>query len=218
MNYIPRQAAIVASNPTEADFAESTISSYGFEVSRHTSTSSLAQHIQGQATSGQTTGTPDIAILAGSGSELSQASVDALANMVPVMVTTSSTTVEDAVDLMKHGAKDVVLLPCSREEFWNRVSQTLKQSGAEAACRAVQAEMQARIELLTPAENEVVEAMLDGLANKQIAQRLGIGLRTVELRRSKIMRKMQAKSVAELVKFICLSGRLAAKAESCCDE
>nr|WP_261361776.1 LuxR C-terminal-related transcriptional regulator [Aeoliella straminimaris] len=74
------------------------------------------------------------------------------------------------------------------------------------------------MDLLTPAENEVVEAMLDGLANKQIAQRLSIGLRTVELRRSKIMRKMQAKSVAELVKFICLSGRLGAKAEACCND
>lgn len=215
MNYIPPQAAIVASNPSEADFAESTISSFGFEVSRHTSTSSLAQHIQDLSTTGQTTGTPDIAILAGSGPDLSQSSVDALAHMLPVVVTTSSTTVEHAVDLMKHGAKDVVVLPCSREEFRDRVSQTLKQSGAEAACRAVQTEMQGRMDLLTPAENDVVEAMLDGLANKQIAQRLGIGLRTVELRRSKIMRKMQAKSVAELVKFICQSGRLAPKPETC---
>jgi FixJ family two-component response regulator len=91
------------------------------------------------------------------------------------------------------------------------VSTALEESNGEAARNAMMAEMRARLEHLTPAENEVIEAMLDGLANKQIAQRLSIGLRTVELRRSKIMRKMQAKSVAELVKFICMSGRLCSR-------
>jgi FixJ family two-component response regulator len=208
VNYLPRRAAIVASNPSEADFAESTVSSFGFEVSRHESPSSLTSYIQSQLGEGQAQGTPDIAILTGTGNELARASVEALANMVPVMITTSSTTVENAVDLMKGGAKDVVMLPCSREELLDRVQKTLETWETESACKAQQAEMQARLDQLTPAENEVVDAMLDGLANKQIAQRLGIGLRTVELRRSKIMRKMHAKSVAELVKFICVAGRL----------
>ena len=127
---------------------------------------------------------------------------------MPVVVTTSAATVTEAVGLMKRGAKDVVVLPCSRDELWQRVSDTLKACDAEAACKALQTEMRSRMDTLTPAECEVVDAMLDGLANKQIAQRLGIGLRTVELRRSKIMRKMQARSVAELVKFICMSGKL----------
>jgi FixJ family two-component response regulator len=56
---------------------------------------------------------------------------------------------------------------------------------------------------LTRAEKQVLDAMLEGMANKQIAQLLQIGLRTVELRRSKIMRKMEAKSLAELVRLVC---------------
>ncbi len=59
---------------------------------------------------------------------------------------------------------------------------------------------------LTNPELEVLRKMLAGYANKQIAQMLGIGLRTVELRRSKIMRKMQAKNISQLVYFVYKSG------------
>ena len=62
-----------------------------------------------------------------------------------------------------------------------------------------------RYSTLTKAELEVLEAMLQGKANKQIAELLGIGLRTVELRRSKIMRKMEAGNLAQLIRFICLA-------------
>lgn len=207
---MPRQAAVIARNPTEGDFAESTISSYGFQVTRYESPNALKREMHdGDGLASATT--PDIAILAGSSADFANGGKDAvaeLADLVPVVVTSPSPTVAEAVEMMKHGAKDVVELPCGREEFWQRVSSTLEASSIEAACKARMMEMRARLDLLTPAENEVVDAMLDGLANKQIAQRLGIGLRTVELRRSKIMRKMQAKSVAELVKFICQSGKL----------
>lgn len=213
MNFIPRQAAIVAINGKDADFAESTISSFGIEVSRYDSTTSLADDIQSKLVEAGARGVqkPDIAIIVGSTAELADPqSIDirSLTTMLPVVVTSSSSTVAEAVELMKTGAKDVVELPCEREELCKRVSKTLEASDAESACLDSAVVMRARLELLTPAENAVVDAMLDGLANKQIAQRLRIGLRTVELRRSKIMRKMQAKSVAELVKFICLSGRL----------
>ncbi len=213
MNYIPRQAAIVAKTAAEADFAASTISSYGIQVSRYDSTQSLTRQLERQASGNDQSpsDSPDIAIVAGSGSSLTNGTltdVGHLANLVPVVITSSATSVSQAVELMKQGASDVVELPCDREQFWQRFSKTLEHADAEAARKAQMAEMRSRLELLTAAENEVVDAMLDGLANKQIAQRLGIGLRTVELRRSKIMRKMQAKSVAELVKFICMAGRL----------
>lgn len=60
-----------------------------------------------------------------------------------------------------------------------------------------------RFSTLTKAELLVLQAMLDGKANKQIADLLGIGLRTVELRRSKIMRKMEAGNLAQLIRFVC---------------
>lgn len=213
VNYIPRKAVIVSRDALAADFAESTMSAFGLEVSRYDSTKSLSEEVHGQPGVGtdRPTLTPDIAILVGSTSDFvgnTPSDVANLADVMPVIVTSSTASVSDAVELMKHGAKDVVQLPCDRNELWQRVQSTLENSAAETACKATMADMRARLDLLTPAEHEVVDAMLDGLANKQIAQRLGIGLRTVELRRSKIMRKMQAKSVAELVKFICMSGKL----------
>ncbi len=213
MNYIPRKAVIVSRDALAADFAESTMSAFGLEVSRYDSTESLSEEVHGQAGAGTDHPmlTPDIAILVGSTADFvgnTPSDVANLADVMPVIVTSSTASVSDAVELMKHGAKDVVQLPCDRNELWQRVQSTLENCAAETACKATMADMRARLDLLTPAEHEVVDAMLDGLANKQIAQRLGIGLRTVELRRSKIMRKMQAKSVAELVKFICMSGKL----------
>lgn len=208
MNYIPRRAAIVTRNAAEADFTESTIASYGFEVTRHDSATGLASELKRQLASGETGAAFDLAVLAGSTSAIDDDDVASLTEVVPVVIASENATVAEAVELVKNGAKDVVELPCSSEELWSRVSSVLDECNAEAAAKSVRAEMASRMELLTPAEVEVVHAMLDGLANKQIAQRLGIGLRTVELRRSKIMRKMQAKSVAELVKFICQSGKL----------
>lgn len=210
---MPRQAAIVAENPSEADFAESTISSYGIQVSRYESAQSLAKQLQSQIAGegAAQAAQPDIAIVAGSTIGSNGTSADAvgqLADLVPVVVASSGTSVASAVELMKQGAKDVVELPCDRDQLWQRLNTTLQRADAEAAHKAKTAEMCSRFDSLTPAEHDVVNAMLDGLANKQIAQRLSIGLRTVELRRSKIMRKMQAKSVAELVKFICISGKL----------
>lgn len=207
VNYIPRQAAVIAANASDAEFAVATISAYGFEVAKHQSASALADEIR-RAANGHPVYTPDIAILAGEAAQASESPLDKLTDLVPVLVTTSATTTDGAVQLMRQGVKDVVLLPCSREELWARISQTLESSDAEAACKAKAMEMASRFSKLTQAELDVVDALLDGLANKQIAERLSIGLRTVELRRSKIMRKMQARSVAELVKFICIAGKL----------
>lgn len=208
MNYIPRQAALIAANEADAEFAEAAISSYGFEVARHHSLSALANELSQPPSEREQPVSPDIAILAGEGASASDETLGMLTSLMPVMVATSVTTTDDAVALMREGVKDVVLLPCSREQFCSRISQTLHVSDAEAAGKARAIELVARFHKLTQAELDVVQALLDGLANKQIAERLRIGLRTVELRRSKIMRKMQARSVAELIKLICLAGKI----------
>lgn len=75
--------------------------------------------------------------------------------------------------------------------------ESARTARQRTACRA-------RYATLTRAEHEVLKALLDGKANKEIAELLGIGLRTVELRRSKIMRKMAAGNLAQLVKYICM--------------
>lgn len=212
MNYLPRHAALIAGDPSSAEFAASTISSYGFEVTQFDSAEAFASQMQSYLLDkgGSDFQPPGVAVLAGSLSEFAESkaasALKSAASNVPIVAAGSSTTIAAAVELMKQGASDVVELPQQRDAFWARVQRSVEAADADAAGAALASEMKARFDLLTPAEDEVVDAMLDGLANKQIAQRLGIGLRTVELRRSKIMRKMQAKSVAELVKFICQAG------------
>jgi len=218
VNFLPRQVALVSVADSDASFPESTLSSFGLQIARYDSIAALTREVQQQLASkgdgGGDPAKPELAIVAGPTTTIAgddDQPLQALARLLPVLVTSSASSVADAVTLMKQGAADVIPLPCQREELWDRVRQSLEAVDARRAHQAQAAVMRARLNLLTPAEQTVVDAMLDGLANKQIAQRLGIGLRTVELRRSKIMRKMQAKSVAQLVKFICLAGGVKAK-------
>jgi two-component system response regulator FixJ len=81
---------------------------------------------------------------------------------------------------------------------------------ARATCRNAhhQEELARRAATLTTSEREVLLRVLEGMPNKQIAQELDIGLRTVELRRSEIMSKFQANSLPELVRMAIRAGIL----------
>lgn len=122
-----------------------------------------------------------------------------------IAVAVSDVTFDQTMSLVNQGARGLLVLPSAPE----RLSQHLKEIVGPVLERRDQRRAIARhhraAATLTPAENEVLEAMLTGMPNKQIALRLAIGLRTVELRRSKIMKKMKAKSLAQLINFICLS-------------
>jgi FixJ family two-component response regulator len=122
---------------------------------------------------------------------------------IPVVVVSTDVNVENAVAAMRQGAADVVPLPCPEERLHSAVQQA-SEAGRHyrQSLKRVQ-DLRERISSLTHPERQVLDAMMEGMANKQIAQQLRIGLRTVELRRSKIMRKMDAKSLAELVKLVC---------------
>ena len=121
-----------------------------------------------------------------------------------VVAAITDATFDQTMSIVNQGARGLLVLPGPTE----RLAQHLKEIVEPAVrCRdhrrAVVRHRRAAA-TLTPAENEVLEAMLTGMPNKQIALRLSIGLRTVELRRSKIMKKMKAKSLAQLISFICI--------------
>ena len=212
MNYIPQKIAVIANRPGDADFAESTLSSYGFDVTRFESASQFTDKLREgqQDPSNNELQPPRLAVLAGSIEELAQgqavSKILEVSPHLPLVATGSDATVNSAVNLMKQGAADVVDSPNDKEQLWERLRQAIDSINSPSNGSLLQQELQGRFEQLTQAEHDVLEAMLDGMANKQIAQHLSIGLRTVELRRSKIMKKMQAKNVAELVKLICLAG------------
>lgn len=122
---------------------------------------------------------------------------------IPIIVLVPQPTIADAVAIMQQGAYSVANLADSDASLSSLIGAAASQGQKTAHMRHHLATLQDRLSQLTNPEQQVLNAMLDGMANKQIAQALSIGLRTVELRRSKIMRKMNARSLAELVKFVC---------------
>ena len=126
----------------------------------------------------------------------------------PVIAVCDRPSAELAVAAMRRGMSNILFLDQPTDQLSAALQEMVSAGARATAFAAEKKELQARATRLTDAEEDVLEAMLVGLANKQIAQSLQIGLRTVELRRSKIMRKMDAKSLAELVKFICIAREL----------
>lgn len=124
---------------------------------------------------------------------------------LPVIVVTAHADVPTAVKAMKQGAETFLEKPCSEVELWTAIEEVLHRDRQQQSQRRAAADSKARLTELTCDELLVYKMLVDGLQNKQVASRLGIGLRTVELRRSQIMKKMQATSFSELVRLAILA-------------
>jgi len=125
-------------------------------------------------------------------------------SFLPVIVITGYADVPMAVRAMQEGAVTFLEKPCQEQELWQAITQALEIEQHQHAQRKQRAEMEARLATLTEDELEVFRRLLAGHANKRIAADLDIGLRTVELRRSNIMKKMQATSLPDLVRMAIL--------------
>ena len=127
---------------------------------------------------------------------------------VPLVMVTGHGDVPMAVESMKRGAADFLQKPFNDEHLCAVVRQCLAQS--EAARRDARAASLARerVERLTLRERQVLERIVAGRLNKQVADDLGISIKTVEAHRANIMEKLDARTMAELMKTALLaSGR-----------
>ena len=127
---------------------------------------------------------------------------------LPVIVITGYADVPMAVKAMQYGAMTFLEKPCQDQELWHAIQQALDREQSQAALRRQKGEIEKRLATLTEDEVAVLRKLLEGLPNKRIAVDLDIGLRTVELRRSNIMKKMGAASLPELVRMAILIGFL----------
>src|SRR5262245_185424 len=125
-------------------------------------------------------------------------------NSLPVVVITGYADVPMAVKAMQEGAVTFLEKPCQDQELWQAITQALEIEHSQHLQRRQRAETQSRMATLSADELEVFRRLLAGHANKRIASDLDIGLRTVELRRSNIMKKMQATSLPDLVRMAIL--------------
>jgi len=123
---------------------------------------------------------------------------------LPIIFITGHGDIPMAVEAMHLGAYDFIQKPFHDQELLDRIQQALttyRESQDELTLRK---DVQERYEKLTPREKEVMEAVVRGHANKVIAMDLELSQRTVEIHRARVMEKMQARSLASLVKHSLL--------------
>jgi two-component system, LuxR family, response regulator FixJ len=127
---------------------------------------------------------------------------------IPVIVITGHGDVPLAVEAMRIGAVDFLEKPFDDEVLLASVRSALREQGAETKRRNARAEVESRVAALSNRERDVLNGLVAGRANKQIAFDLGISPRTVEIYRANLMNKMQAGSLSELVRMALMIGIL----------
>jgi FixJ family two-component response regulator len=120
---------------------------------------------------------------------------------IPVIFMTAHGDIPMVRKVMKAGAVEFLTKPFQKEELLHAVEQAFASDRARRKEEAILDSIRARIGLLTPREREVMAMVTAGLLNKQIAGELNLSEITVKLHRRQVMEKMQADSLAELVKM-----------------
>ena len=120
---------------------------------------------------------------------------------IPIVFLTGYGDVPVSVRAMKGGAVDFLEKPFNDQELLDAIQRALARSRKTRAESAERAAIQRRLDTLTPREREVLALVVTGMLNKQVAERLGASEKTIKVHRGRVMRKMQASSVADLVRM-----------------
>ena len=122
-------------------------------------------------------------------------------NTLPIIFITGHGDVPMAVEAMQKGAVDFIQKPFRDQDLLDRITEALKTDKDRREEQEKHAEVAKRVERLTNREHEVFDLVVTGKPNKVIAYELGVSQRTVEIHRARVMEKMQARSLADLVKM-----------------
>jgi FixJ family two-component response regulator len=120
---------------------------------------------------------------------------------IPIVFITGHGDIPMSVQAMKAGAVEFLTKPFRDQQLLDAVRQAIDRDQVERGHRSELAELRTRYESLTPREREVMTLVAAGLLNKQIAGELGISEITVKVHRAQAMEKMQARSLADLVRM-----------------
>lgn len=124
-----------------------------------------------------------------------------LGSTLPIIFITGYGDVPMAVAAMQKGAVDFIQKPFRDEDLLDRLAEALKTDQETRLAQEEKAEILKRIEKLTVREREVLDLVVTGKLNKVIAHELGVSQRTVEIHRARAMEKMEARSLADLVRM-----------------
>lgn len=120
----------------------------------------------------------------------------------PFIIITGHGNVPHATAAMREGAVDFLEKPFNQQRLLDRIHEAFRRDANHREKRAQQESIRARIDLLTPREREIMELVVNGGQTKQIARKLGIAPKTVEVHRHHITKKMQTESIAQLVRMM----------------
>ena len=142
----------------------------------------------------------DVRMLGMSGVEL-QEKLAADGVTLSVVVLTAYADTPTTIRAIKGGAVTLLEKPCRDQELWDAIRTALLDDREKTKRESYVAEIRQRFESLSPGERKVMQRIIEGQSNKVIAKRLGLSVRTIEVRRHHVFRKVQADSVAELVRM-----------------
>ena len=136
-----------------------------------------------------------------SGIEL-QAELNQRGAIIPVILISGHGDIPMAVEAIQHGAFDFLQKPFRDQDLIDRVQRALASDAEHRQLLQQRETLKQRFESLTPREQEVLELVTQGKANKVMAGDLGVSQRTVEIHRARVMEKMGAQSLAQLVRMV----------------
>jgi FixJ family two-component response regulator len=122
-------------------------------------------------------------------------------SVLPIIFLTGEGDIPKSVQAMKQGASDFLTKPVNDEDLLAAVRVAIEKDRALRQEQAELSEIRARLAALTPREREVLEYVVTGKLNKQIADDLGITEATVKMHRARVMAKMKVQAVAHLVRL-----------------
>jgi FixJ family two-component response regulator len=131
-----------------------------------------------------------------------QSEMNAANRPVPTIFITGRGDIAMTVRAMKAGATDFLTKPVSDLDLLRAIDNALQQSSRALSNRVELDLIHGRMARLTPREREVLMLLVEGRLNKQVACELGIGEKTIKAHRARVMEKMEARSFAQLVRFI----------------
>jgi FixJ family two-component response regulator len=147
----------------------------------------------------------DVRMPGGSGLDL-QTTLAAEGRPMSIVFVTGHVDVPMSVGAMKAGAVDLLTKPVDEQDLLAAIARAVAKDTLERSDEAQVAETRDRVATLTPRERDVFARVVTGMLNKQIAFELGIAEKTVKVHRARVMQKMGAGSVAELVRMADRAG------------